>query len=260
MRIPLILAVAAGLSMSAGAAAAHDFFLVPERFVEPAGRPIVVHATSSSDFPALNIGSPRSRVSEVRAVVGGHPATVTIGAEAQSLRLTVSSPHTGMASVVLETIWGESSWRPDQVETYLEEHPFRTEDAAMVRQTLPRGATLRVKSRRLAKTLTCFETCLPPDRSETGLEVEFLAEVDASARNPVAFQLVRNGRPLPTQPVTIRYGQNERLAAQTDAEGRVRLPDGVQGPVMLVAATLDAPVEASGHFITNNASLTFEAR
>jgi len=33
-----MVAMVSGLSLFAGAAAAHDFFLVPERFVEPMGR------------------------------------------------------------------------------------------------------------------------------------------------------------------------------------------------------------------------------
>ncbi len=252
-------AMVSGLSLFAGAAAAHDFFLVPERFVEPMGRPLIVHATSSSDFPALNVGSPRSRLAEVRAVVDGRPAAVTVGAQAKSLRLAVSSDTQGMATVTLLTIWGESTWRPDQVDTYLEEHPFKAEDVATARRLLPEGAPLEVRSRRLAKTLACFQTCTPTAGGATGLEVEFLPEFVAGQNIPAAFQLVRNGHPIPGQPVTIRFGQDERRAVQTDAEGRLRLPDGVTGPVMLVAATLDAPTEKGGRFVTNNASLTFEA-
>lgn len=156
-----MVAMVSGLSLFAGAAAAHDFFLVPERFVEPMGRPLIVHATSSSDFPALNVGSPRSRLAEVRAVVDGRPAAVTVGAQAKSLRLAVSSDTQGMATVTLLTIWGESTWRPDQVDTYLEEHPFKAEDVATARRLLPEGAPLEVRSRRLAKTLACFQTCTP---------------------------------------------------------------------------------------------------
>ena len=57
----LTVATALGL-LFAGSAAAHDFFLVPEGFVGAGGRPLIIHATSSSDFPALNVGSPRTRI------------------------------------------------------------------------------------------------------------------------------------------------------------------------------------------------------
>ncbi|MCR5873112.1 hypothetical protein LRS10_02210 [Phenylobacterium sp. J426] len=80
-----MLTVATGLGLLfAGSAAAHDFFLIPEGFVGASGRPLVVHATSSSDFPALNVGSPRTRVQEARAVVGGQPATVEVQAQTPS--------------------------------------------------------------------------------------------------------------------------------------------------------------------------------
>ncbi|MBU2271371.1 MAG: DUF4198 domain-containing protein [Alphaproteobacteria bacterium] len=252
--------MATGLGLFASAAAAHDFFLIPASFVQPSGRPLIVNATSSSNFPALNVGSPRSRLAQVRAMVDGHPAAVTVEAQtAQSLRLAVSGTGTGMAVVTVETIWGESNWRPDQVDTYLEEHPFKAEEVSAVRGLLPAGAALHVRSRRLAKTLVCVEVCTPSATGPTGLEVELLPEFDAGESSPASFQLVRNGDPLTAHPVTVRFGQGERREILTDQEGRLRLPEGVTGPVMLVAATLDRPTETGGRFITNNASLTFEA-
>lgn len=260
MKNRIALMMAAGVGLFAGAAAAHDFFLIPERFVGPSERPLIVHATSSSDFPALNVGSPRSRIAQVRAMVDGEPAAVEVEAQTgQSLRLAVSSADSGMAVVALETIWGESNWRPDQVETYLDEHPFKAEDVSAVHSLLPEGATLQIRSRRLAKTLVCFQICSPTSTTTTGLEVELLPEFDAGQTSPTRFQLVRNGRPLVGHPVVARFGQEQRQELLTDQEGRLRLPEGVTGPVMLVAATLDRPAEPGGRFVTNNASLTFEA-
>lgn len=256
-----LLTVATGLGLlSAGGAAAHDFFLVPEGFVGTSGRPLIVHATSSSDFPALNVGSPRTRFEEVRALVGGRPAAVEIQEQtAKSLRLAVSSETSGMGMVTVQTIWGESNWRPDQVDTYLEEHPFKAEEAAAVRRLLPKGATLQVRSRRLAKTLVCVRVCTPTATAAAGLEVELVPAFDAASASPTRFQLVRNGRPLAGHPVTVRPARGERQNVLTDDEGWVRIPAGMSGPVMLVAATLDPPSEPGGRFTTNNASVTFQA-
>lgn len=260
MKNRLALMMAAGVGLLAGAASAHDFFLIPERFVGPSNRPLIVHATSSSDFPALNVGSPRSRIAQVRAMVAGEPAAVTVEAQTgQSLRLSVAGADAGMAVVALETIWGESNWRPEQVETYLDEHPFKAEDVSTVHGLLPEGATLQIRSRRLAKTLVCFEVCSPTATTPAGLEVEFLPEFDTGRSSPGAFQLVRKGQPLAGYPVVVRFGQDERRELLTDGQGRVQLPEGVTGPVMMVAATLDRPNEPGGRFITNNASLTFDA-
>lgn len=256
-----LLTVATGLGLLfAGSAAAHDFFLVPEGFVATTGQPLIVHATSSSDFPALNVGSPRTRLAEVRAVVGGRPAAVEVQEQAaKSLRLAISSETSGMGVVTVQTIWGESNWRPDLVDTYLDEHPFKAEEVAAVRRLLPKGATLQVRSRRLAKTLVCVRVCTPPTRAAAGLEVELVPEFDTAGAAPARFQLVRNGRPLAAHPVTVRPARGGRQNILTDNEGWVRLPAGMSGPVMLVAATLDPPTEAGGRFTTNNASLTFEA-
>lgn len=255
-----LLTVTTGLGLLfAGSAAAHDFFLVPEGFVGTTGQPLIVHATSSSDFPALNAGSKRTRIAEVRAVVGGRPAVVDVQEQPKSLRLAVSSDASGMGVVTFQTIWGESNWAPDMVDTYLDEHPFKAEEVAAVRRLLPKGSTLQVRSRRLAKTLVCVRICTPPTTAAAGLEVELVPEFDAAGTAPTRFQLVRNGRPLAAYPITVRPAHGERQNLLTDNEGWVRLPAGMSGPVMLVAATLDPPTEAGGRFTTNNASLTFEA-
>lgn len=243
-----------------GSAAAHDFFLVPEGFVGKSGPPLIVHATSSSDFPALNVASPPTRVAEVRAVVGGRPAAVEVREKgAKSLLLAVSSDTPGMGVVTLQTIWGESSWKPEMVDTYLEEHPFKAEEVATVRRLLPKGETLQIRSRRLAKTLVCVQVCTPPTQAAAGLEVELVPEFDAAGTSPVRVQLLRNGRSLAAHPVAMRTAHGKRQNLLTDSEGWVRLPAAMSGPVMLVAATLDPPTEPGGRFTTNNASFTFEA-
>lgn len=256
-----LLTVATGLGLLfAGSAAAHDFFLVPEGFVGASGRPLIVHATSSSEFPALNVGSPRTRIEEARAVVGGQPAAVEVQAQtAKSLPLVVSRKSSGMGVVSVQTIWGESNWRPDQVDIYLEEHPFKAEEVAAVRRLLPKGATLQVRSRRLAKTLVCVRVCTPTTSAAAGLEVELVPAFDAGSASPSRFQLVRNGRPLAGYPVTVRPASGERQNVLTDNDGWVRMPAGLSGPVMLVAPTLDPPSQAGGRFTTNNASVTFQA-
>ena len=259
MNTRLMLTLATSLSLVAGGAVAHDFFLIPERFVGPAGQPLIVHATSSSDFPALNVGSPQARVGEARAMVNGRPAQVAVDAHRQSLRLTVSSADEGMAAVTLQTVWGESNWHPDQVETYLDEHPFSAEDIATVHRLLPAGATLQIRSRRLAKSLVCFQTCTPIPQGPTGVEVEFLPLFEPGQSMPAGFQLIRNGEPLAAHHVTIRFGPRERRTVVTDADGRLKLQDGVSGPIMLVAVTIDAPSQPGERFVTNNATLTFNA-
>lgn len=261
MKRSLLTVAMGGLGfLYAGSAAAHDFFLIPERFVETNGQQAIVHATSSSDFPALNVASPPTRVAEVRAVVGGRPATVEVREKgAKSLLLAVSSTTPGMGVVTLQTIWGESNWKPDMVDTYLEEHPFKSEEVATVHRLLPKGATLQIRSRRLAKTLVCVRVCTPPVKAAMGLEVELVPEFDAADTSPTRVQLLRNGRPLAAHPVTLRADRGKRDSLLTDNEGWVRLPATLRGPVMLVAVTLDPPTEPGGRFTTNNASLTFEA-
>lgn len=252
-------AMGAGL-LFAGSASAHDFFLMPEGFVGTSGPPLIIHATSSSDFPELNVGSPRTRVAEVRAIVADRPAAVEVQEETKSLRLAVSSDISGMGVVTLQTIWGETDWGPNLVDTYLEEHPFKADDVATVRRLVTEGSTLEVRSRRLAKTIVCVRVCTPATSVVAGLEVELVPEFDATGVTPVRVQLLRDGRPLAAHPVVLRVAHGERMNLLSDDSGWVRLPPAVSGPMMLVAVTIDPPTEPGARFTTNNATLTFETR
>ncbi|MCR5880101.1 DUF4198 domain-containing protein [Phenylobacterium sp. J367] len=179
--------------------------------------------------------------------MGGQPAAVEVQAQAaKSLPLSVSTEASGMGVVTVQTIWGESNWRPDQVEIYLEEHPFKAEEVAAVHRLLPQGAPLQIRSRRLAKTLVCVRVCTPTTSASAGLEVELVPAFDAGGASPSRFQLVRNGRPLAGYPVAVRPARGERQNVLTDDDGWVRMPAGLSGPVMLVAATLDPPKEPGG--------------
>ena len=256
MKRRLATTAAAVALLSAGAAAAHDFFLLPQSFTGPVDRLLIVHATSSSDFPDPDVGPSRERLGEVAATVGGRPANVAVQAQtAKTLRLAVSSRQPGLGVITVQTPWRDADWGPQQVEGYLEEHPFRPSDVAEARRLLPEPRTLKVRSRRLAKTLACFGACSPGGTAAAGLEVEFVPE----AGRPGTFRLLRDGRPLAGQPVTVRPATGERRTVLTDAGGHVSVPAGTSGPVMLLAATLDAPAEPGGRFTARLASLTFEA-
>lgn len=252
-------AMGAGL-LFAGSAAAHDFFLMPEEFVGTNGSPLIIHATSSSDFPALNVGSPSTRVAGVQAIVADRPAAVEVQEETKSLRLAVTSDTSGMGVVTLQTIWGETDWGPNLMDTYLEEHPFKADDVSTVRRLVKEGSTLQVRSRRLAKTIVCIRVCIPATSVAAGLEVEFVPEFDATGVTPARVQLLRDGRPLAKHPVVLRAAHDERMNLVSDDSGWVSLPPAVSGPIMLVAVTIDPPTEPGARFTTNNATLTLETR
>ena len=256
MKTRLATTAAALALLSAGAAAAHDFFLLPQNFTGPVDRPLIVHVTSSSDFPDPDVGPTRERLGEIAAVVGGRPANVVVQAQtAKTLRLAVSSRQQGLGFITVQTPWRDADWGPQQVDTYLEEHPFRPSDVAEARRLLPEPRTLKVRSRRLAKTLACFSACTPGGAAAAGLEVEFVPE----AGRPGTFRLLRDGRPLAGQPVTVRPATGQRRTVVTDAGGHVSVPAGASGAVLLLAATLDAPSKPGGRFTARLASLTFDA-
>lgn len=103
---------------------------------------------------------------------------------------------------------------------------------------------LRATSERFAKSIVCFEICAGSRAEHAfGYPLEFAA--DASAPN--RFVLLANGAPLANYPVAVATSAG-RMRFATDDQGRVFLNSTAQGPSMLFAAQMTAPVRADRRF------------
>lgn len=243
------LALAAGFS--ATSAFAHDFFLLPERFAVPTGE-IAIQATVSAGFPRLENMVPADRVGRLLANGPGDPGLRVVGPDAHALGLSLSAPRPGLVVAAVAALPRDVEYGEDRIGIILEEYRIPASAVAGLEQ-MPRPRTLRVSSRRFAKTIICADACT--DRSAMsrplGADLEFVG----GGNDPDHFLLLSHGRPLPDHPVDLVMSDGNRRHLRSDARGAVHLPADARGPLMLFAARMEPPAQGD-RFILNLSSLT----
>lgn len=229
------------------AAAAHDFFLLPDQF-HGAGS-FGVHATVSAAFPAPETVVGQDRIAELRASEGASIAVSGPGSHSLRLTLTPSRPGAHVAGVRL--LPREVEYEGERIALIMEEYDVSAEARQAV-AALAVPQVLRASSERFAKTIVCSETCAGAAAAQAfGYPLEFVADAAGAGR----FRLLLNGHPLPDYPVAIATSGG-RASGRTDAEGRVTANLDSDGPSMIFAAHMHPPAEAGGHFIMLLTSLT----
>lgn len=233
------------------AANAHDFFLLPDVLKVGSG-PVVISATVGSAFP-----TPENVVTEDRI------ATATAKASAGTRRIAVVGPKDKALELSLDPAAGPTivgvalkardvDYGEDRIDLILGEYQVSAAAKAKV-AALPRPRTLKVDSRRFAKTIVCRATCegvvsIPAH----DFELEFV---------PVKsnrFRLMQTGLPLADYPVTIAGSDGKRHEHRTNAAGDVEVGSDIGAPIMLFASTLALPAAPGERFILRLTSLTAE--
>ncbi len=255
MRAALALALTALL---AGAAQAHDFFLIPQSYLSQQST-IEVDATISAAFPALEIAVTPDRIAAIHALSPSPAARAEIiGSTEKTLRLRLSDAGRGVSVLVLRTVARDVDYAEDRIDPIMAEYEVAPDVLAAV-NALPRPRTLRVRSTRVAKTHVCVGDC--NDRTAAvrviGGNLEFVA---ATARDDVSYRLLLDGNPMPHYPVAVVHSDGTRRPEKTDEAGQVALITNDRGVLMLFAAYMQAPPEASGRFDMKLTSLTLERR
>jgi len=237
----------------ASAAQAHDFFLMPDQFSpsRPGARTIL--ATVGSSFPRPEIVVTADRVEQVYARGAGSPRLQIGAAGANALALRLTGARRGMVVAAVRAKDRDVEYAEDRIPLILGEYRVSPEAQAAV-AALPAPRTLRVVSRRFAKTIMCVQTC--GNRAEAaqpvGVDLEFVGRGSAGDH----FQLLRMGRPLANYPVDLVSSAGERRHLQTDADGVVHLPSDARGRMMLFAAAMTPPAGAE-RFTLDLSTLTF---
>lgn len=254
-RTPIRLVLALALLLPT-VSSAHDFFLLPEAFVNADGSEATVLATVSAAFPTPEIVVDAERIAWVGAQGPGTPA-LRVGAPASNAAtLALSSAGPGLIVAGASTQPRDVEYGEDVVDLILAEYRVGP-DAQAATAALPRPRTLRATSRRYAKTLLCMTDC--NDRSAAaqplGMAFEFVAVDGAND----LFQLLRDGKPLADYPVDLVTADSTRSHLATDHEGQIRLPAEVQGTMMLFAAYMQPP-QGEGRFDMQLTSFTLNKR
>lgn len=243
----------AGSLVCASAAAAHDFFLMPEQFRASSPGAVKIQATVGSSFPTPEIVVTTDRVERVRAIGSGNPIVGIAGVGAKALNLEVTGARMGLLSVGVTSRPRDVEYAEERIPLILGEYRVLPHAAAAV-ERLPRPRTWKVVSRRFAKTFVCVQSCGNRSAAERsfGAHLEFVGRASSSSH----FRLLAKGRPLANYPVDLVGADGKRRHLSTDARGEVHLPSNARGTMMLFAAKLEPPVGA-GRFTLDLTSLTF---
>ncbi len=240
-----------GAIACSSAAQAHDFFLLPANFVDPGARP-TIQATIGSSFPSAGTALPEDRIETLYARGPGTPRLQAgaAGPQALDLRLAGASPGTIVAAVKARD--REVDYAEDRIPPILEEYRISRQALAAV-DALPRPRTLRVLSRRFAKTIMCVDAC--GSESEAAQPVGVALEFVATGTGRDHYKLLSLGRPLPDYPVDVVTSDGQRRHLTTDGSGVIHLPADARGPIMLFAAVMTPPADG-GRFTLDLTTLT----
>ena len=253
MRIYMAGALAVAALFLSSAAAAHDFFLLPEQFIASGKNGVVLRATVGSSFPVPENAVPADRIERVVAAGAGNPQVHITGVGPKALNLHVADAGTGLLVVGGGAKPREVDYAEDRIPLILGEYRVLPRAAAAV-EALQKPRTWRVLSRRFAKTFVCVRSCGARSAAERsfGSHLEFIGHRASDRR----FRLLASGRPLQNYPIDLVGQDGKRQHLATDSRGDIQLPANARGAMMLFAAKLEPPAGA-GRFTLDLTSLTF---
>ncbi len=243
-------AIAASLS---SAAIAHDFFLIPDQFVAARVGPQPIQASVGSSFPLPLTVVTADRVERLFADGAGKPRLTIVGPGTKALNLRLTGANAGTAVAAIKTRDRDVEYAEDRIQLILEEYRVSPLAVAAV-GGMAKPRTLKVSSRRFAKTMLCVQQCgnRAAAMRPMGVDLEFVA-TGASADH---FRLLSRGRPLADYPIDLVAADGKRDHLKTDGKGEVHLAANARGSMMLFAAVMTPPA-GSERFILNLSTLTF---
>ena len=247
------LVVLAGIAAASSAAQAHDFFLLPDQFSTSRAGPLNVQATVGSSFPNMDNSVTADRVDRLFTEGPGRPRLTIEGTGAKALNLRLTGASRGTVVAAVKTKDRDVEYGEDRIPLILEEYRVSPEAVAAVeRLTKPR--TLKVISRRFAKTLLCVERCegLSAAARPLGADLEFVATGAGADR----FRLLSQGRPLGRYLIDVVSQEGKRRHLTSDSQGELHIPADAKGSLMLFAAVMTPPA-GGDRFTLNLSTLTF---
>lgn len=247
--------LAALMLATPGLASAHDSFIVaPASAV--AGQPFHVQITSSSFFPEPETPIRPNRIDHIVARSGEASLEASPEAGEVAMQLTLSAPGPDGAIIGVSLAPWDIVIGAEEAPHYMDEIGAGPELRAAVLAAATDTALQETYTKHL-KAIVCGADCstVGADRP-LGLKMEFVAD----PARPRGFILLRDGAPLAGLPIFATSEATGRLPLTTDASGRTSLPEGLSGPILLMAVDLKPPAAAGERFVSQWAALTFDAR
>lgn len=237
-------------------AAAHETWLLPATMTGEVAQDAEWCMTSGMAFPEPDVGPKPDRVAWFMARNGTSVGEAGIGAHCPgALRFQTRPTHDGVAVLAVSLKPRDIDLGAGQVAEYLAE----VDPPASVRDAWAALGVWRETYIKNAKALICIGDCsLGREAMEPVLaDLEFVP-LDPGA-HPTRFRLLAKGKPLVGQSVLMVLGGGRETRLRTDAAGELALPAGVMGRVMLSSVWLRAPAEPGARFLSDFASIVFEA-
>ena len=267
MRRPLLLANA--LLLFATTASAHEYWLLPERFSAAPGEPIAIAHRVGTGWPGETLARDPARIVRFGLVDARGERTIE-GETGADPAGTIALRRPGVALAVYRSRPSSVRLEPALFESYLRDEGLD----GIVAYRAAHGETgepgLEIFSRN-AKALLSGSGAAPAGdaqvwRRPVGLALELVPESDPrrpSREGPFTVRLLFRGKPLAGALVKAfpKDGNERRLSARTDAQGRARFALAEPG-VWLVNAVhmIDAPAASGARWESLWSSLTFETR
>lgn len=218
----------AGLLLWAAAAAAHEFWIAPDRFQVSPGETVTMSLRVGENFEGEPVGFGRPLVASLRHWSARGQAdlgAVVPDAPQASVQVLLATPGTHL--IALETHFNPSTLEAEKFNDYLREDGLWPVLRARERAGRMQAAG-RERYRRNIKTLVQVGPRSDATyRIRVGHRLEILPLADPfrqAAAEPIAFQVLFDGRPLPHALFKLWHGEGEdRLVSQglTDGRGRI---------------------------------------
>ena len=218
------------LLLAACSLAAHDTWLVPQKFRVPAGKPVQVALNTSEAFPTSEAAPAPDRIASFEAVTGGGRAAVSgYRVEGKSLVAEVT-PGPGTTIVAAATKPRLIVLKPDQFNEYITAERLETIVAAR-KAGGDDGKDGREYYSKIAKLALCSGARQGAEHWEPlGLTVEIVPLVEPCflrEGDELEIEVLFNGQPLAGVWVTGGYegvtGHNYPVWVKTDAEGQAKI-------------------------------------
>jgi uncharacterized GH25 family protein len=242
MNRPLTASLALLAAFPPAALLAHDTWLLPARFVVPAGSTVTMELTSAMRFPAPEspVAADRLAVTGVRVAGRTQPLEVK-RARARFLELSATLPAPGIAAVWVESRPRTLALKGAEVEEYLDE----VGAPESVRARWKRSGSWRESYRKMAKTFVRLGEAGQDDswREPVGMALEIVPRQDPTALqagDELAVQVLHNGKGLSGFSLAaVGSGQARPVLRTTDQDGRVAFNLQGAGPWLLKGTLLE---------------------
>jgi uncharacterized GH25 family protein len=255
-----LLVVAATLTALAGPALAHDTWLLPSRFEAAPSGAISAEATSAMAFPKPETAVKPERVAAKGIRLAGATGDLEIAAVTDTvLQVRARADQPGIATLWIQTRPRTLDLKESEVVHYLEE--IGASDTV--------GAQWRKSGRRpwretYVKFMKTFVRVGDGggDRSwaePLGHGLEIVPATDPTALRAgdrLAVRVLREGKPLPDQPVGVQAAGRDPALMRTDSAGRVTFALDRPG-AWLIKTTVLRPAAHEGEWESQFATLTF---